>query len=142
MTAKTCSKCIENKPVSEFRKDRKYKDGYFAWCKHCHKQYARQWRLSNPEKDRAIGRRAYLKATFGISMEQYNHMFSQQNGRCAICNTHQTKLTKILGVDHNHATSQVRGLLCSFCNTAIGLLKENPVLFQSSIAYLDYWRSK
>ena len=42
-----------------------------------------------------------------------------------------------LVVDHDHETGKIRGLLCSNCNVAIGLLEEDISRMQSMIAYLE-----
>jgi len=42
-----------------------------------------------------------------------------------------------LTIDHDHATGQIRGLLCNNCNRAIGLLKDNPQTLRQAAAYLD-----
>ena len=47
-----------------------------------------------------------------ITVEEYVKMFIQQDGRCKICQRQFPSLC----VDHNHNTSQVRGLLCFGCN--------------------------
>ena len=39
-------------------------------------------------------------------------------------------------VDHNHSTGKIRALLCSNCNTAIGLLKEDIPRVERLIEYL------
>jgi hypothetical protein len=41
-----------------------------------------------------------------------------------------------LHVDHDHATGEVRGLLCFRCNVAIGHLREDKLLIADSIVYL------
>jgi hypothetical protein len=65
----------------------------------------------------------------------YNDLYKQQKGRCGICKNKQKG--KSLAVDHNHETGQVRALLCQFCNTAIGLVRENPDI---AIALAEYLR--
>lgn len=40
-------------------------------------------------------------------------------------------------VDHNHETGEVRGFLCTACNTAIGLLRDNPQIIKAAAAYLE-----
>lgn len=44
---KRCSKCRELKEVSEFRKDKKIKDGYNSWCKKCYIISHQKWRNEN-----------------------------------------------------------------------------------------------
>lgn len=80
-----------------------------------------------PEKDR--NRARLLLKKYGLSLDAWNKMFVKQEGKCAICKRHQTELNKVLCVDHNHDTKQVRKLLCMECNIAVGyyetLLKKN-----------------
>ena len=92
---------------------------------------ATQWRKDNPERFREIKRNSRLKAEFGITATQYDAMYANQNGKCAICNTQETSKSshsaapKALAVDHDHSTGKVRALLCSRCNQAVGMVKEN-----------------
>lgn len=58
-------------------------------------------------------------------------------GACELCDSELG-----LGVDHNHETKQVRGILCRNCNMALGLLEEDPVRMKNMIEYLEYWNSK
>ena len=76
------------------------------------------------------------KRLYGISITQYNELFNKQNGCCKICGKHQGILTKRLSVDHDHTNKKIRGLLCSSCNAAIGLLNENPILLANAISYI------
>lgn len=39
METKICKKCGQEKPISEFRKDSKYKDGRTNFCKSCISDY-------------------------------------------------------------------------------------------------------
>lgn len=39
-------------------------------------------------------------------------------------------------IDHDHASGRVRGLLCSHCNIAIGMLKDDPEVVDRAAAYL------
>lgn len=58
-----------------------------------------------------------------------------QGGRCAICRR-RTRL----GIDHDHTTEFVRGLLCRACNLGIGLLKNDPRRLRAAAAYLRHAR--
>lgn len=80
-----------------------------------------------------------LKSKFGITLEQYNIMFKEQLGCCAICGTHQITLNKSLAVDHNHSTGKVRKLLCPKCNMALGYTKEDIVILTNMIDYIKHF---
>lgn len=90
------------------------------------------------KEDVLRGRDRWLKRNYDILEKDYNKMFWEQDGRCAICRKHQTELKKTLSVDHNHITGKVRGLLCHNCNMAIGLFKENKNNLLCAINYLDF----
>ncbi len=80
-----------------------------------------------------------LKFLYGMSTADYDKMYQDQEARCAICGIHQSELKKALGVDHNHITDVVRGLLCSNCNTAIGKLNSDTdsTLLRRAADYID-----
>lgn len=78
------------------------------------------WRQFNPDK-----RAKVLQNKFGISTRQYNQMFDKQNGCCLLCEKHQAEFKKRFAVDHDHATGQVRGLLCMNCNCDLGKYEAN-----------------
>lgn len=80
-----------------------------------------------------------LKYFYGISLQEYNKIFENQNGCCAICGEPQ-KQQKALAVDHNHITGKIRGLLCPNCNRGIGYLKDNSHILQKAIQYLDKYQ--
>jgi hypothetical protein len=94
------------------------------------------------EAARQERRRRVLQTTFGLSLEQYEAMHESQKGLCAICHKPETAknnydaVTRKLAVDHNHSTGKIRGLLCSACNTGLGLLQDNPAVLQAAIEYL------
>ena len=93
---------------------------------------SRAWHKKNPDKVKD----KKLRYCFGITLNDYNEMFAQQNGCCLICGIHQTELKKTLHVDHNHETGKVRGLLCHNCNHGIGFFKDNPAFLTNAIDYL------
>lgn len=82
-----------------------------------------------------------LKSTYGITYTEYLRLLNKQSGVCAICQMPEQALSrtgkrKRLAVDHNHETGNVRGLLCSGCNQAIGLLQDDPSRADSLATYL------
>ena len=73
---------------------------------------------------------------YGITVDQYRIMLEVQSGLCAICRRLPTRSRKLLCVDHCHETGRVRGLLCSACNTAIGLLGDSRERLLAAADYL------
>ena len=131
---KTCSKCKVEKSFEDFGKAKDRKDGHRPYCNQCRREY----RKENID----VERNNKLRKTYGITLEEYNQMFLDQNGCCSICHGHQTIFPKALCVDHCHKTGIVRGLLCHNCNTGIGLLNDSPELMAKAIDYLKRSRSK
>lgn len=95
------------------------------------KENNRLWRQKNARRLKDTR----LRATFGISIEQYETMRLEQGGVCKICSRVPGK--KGLAVDHCHATGRIRGLLCSSCNTSLGLMRENRTAIESMVRYLQ-----
>lgn len=106
-------------------------------------QQQRDWRKRDLEKHRAYNRAYYyshldqeknkrLKNRYGITLMQYNKMFEDQSGRCAIC----VDEVKKLYVDHNHWTGKVRGLLCMNCNCLVGQYERKPDIAENLEAYV------
>ena len=129
-----------------------------AQCKSCLCIKSARWRKENPiksseswkkylaanrDKINARNRVRYttdgrwkkqLKNRFSITDVEYYEMLEKQDGRCKIC----LCVPKIkLDVDHCHKTGRIRGLLCRFCNTALGLFKDSPLLLRSAANYLE-----
>jgi len=100
------------------------------------------WR--NQEKNKlwvkSYNRNYALKNNYGISREYYDLLIKQQNNLCAICKRPETRTYKgqlrKLCVDHAHKTQKVRALLCSKCNTALGMLYEDPTILTNMINYI------
>ena len=92
------------------------------------------------QNHRAEDKHNKLMRAYGIGLEQYDELFLAQGGRCAICGKHQTELPRALAVDHNHETGEVRGLLCSKCNTSL-VIVENRELLASAMRYLQAERA-
>lgn len=64
------------------------------------------------------------KKLYGITKDEYLEMSASQNHVCKLC-LKPCQSGKRLAVDHCHTTGRIRGLLCSKCNQAIGLFKDN-----------------
>lgn len=88
--------------------------------------------LNLSPEDRGLNLR--LLKQYGISYDQYLALLAQQNGVCAICQ--KTPIKRKLGVDHDHRTGEVRGLLCGNCNTGIGHLQDSTEILEQAKNYL------
>jgi len=76
-------------------------------------------------------KRKWLKDSYGITVDQFDELKRKQNNQCLICGQ-----SKKLVVDHCHSNGHVRGLLCSNCNSGIGLLGEDVSNLKNAIKYL------
>ncbi len=93
-----------------------------------HSKKRKAWRKAN-------GRQQYLKK-YGMTVPQYEALLVAQGGVCAVCRR-SCKTGRRLAVDHCHATGRIRGLLCSNCNRAAGLLGDDPVRVAAMARYLE-----
>lgn len=115
-----CLRCLEWKDkITHFDKNPEGTSGFLECCRSC---------ISQLEKSQI---RTYH--FYGITIKQHRQMIIDQNGCCAICR----RSTNRLIIDHCHETGKVRGLLCYACNSAIGLLQEDPRTFFSAMEYLN-----
>lgn len=166
---KICKRCETAKNLSDFKKKKSGKFGITAICKSCEKKIrsseeyrskersrinantelkekrnkdSNLWKKKNKSKNFKTQKNWFLKKLYGITLEQYNLMFTSQEGKCAICERHQSILQNSLAVDHNHDNGEIRKLLCSDCNTALGLAKENPDLLIKMAEYINSYKEK
>lgn len=103
------------------------------------REYARLRRINNPEKLRAADRKSMLKHDYGITVEEYDAMSARQNGVCAICGRPQSARRGRLSIDHDHKTGSIRGLLCTNCNSALGMVNDRIDLLKEMIEYILRW---
>ena len=152
-----CTICKKRKPSS----------GFYDWsglrCKECVRVVRNRWRKNNPNKMKAqrerwrnregniekkrIRNRRWRKAQPGrhrncrITKKQYDDMLYSQNGVCVICGEPETtyRWGRIiaLAIDHNHETGEIRGLLCTKCNSGLGCFRDNANILASAISYLN-----
>jgi len=116
-------------------------------------RYQREWRnkrKDTPEwiaKQRDYNRRykakdkdRRLRQIYGVSLQQYERMHAEQDGRCAVCLRDVILHDKMTHLDHCHVTGKVRGILCHFCNTALGKFGDNTEILKRAIDYLEAHR--
>jgi len=77
----------------------------------------------------------HLKYKYGITLEDYQRLYTKQSGQCAICGVE----FPILGVDHSHESGRVRGLLCQNCNAGLGMLGGTSERVMRAAQYLTHY---
>ena len=97
---------------------------------------SKEWYFKNLEKSKIASRKFKLKK-FGITLQDYEDLLTFQASGCTICGKTITENGRLFAIDHDHKTGKVRGLLCSTCNVALGLMKDNPELLNKAIKYLS-----
>jgi hypothetical protein len=106
---KRCSHCAIDKHVSQFYKDG---DNFKTKCIDCIKARSTQKK-------------------YKIARNVYESLAKGQEYKCAICKS-ETELV----IDHCHKDGYIRGLLCSNCNKALGMFKDDIEVIESAIKYL------
>lgn len=160
---KTCTKCKTEKHYTEYRKDKRYADGYTTWCKACYLESSNKWRDSNRDRVRELDRNRHANRTpeqiakdqeyerkrslarHGLTVEEYNRILESQGNCCAICKSPEPNGKGLWHIDHDHECCDsvhscgncIRGLLCHSCNVAVGLFNDDVSLIEKAIRYLE-----
>lgn len=114
-----CSKCHTPKPEKDFYKKDRKTGRRDTTCKACRIVLSRQ-------------------RTLGVTEEDYWRMYHEQSGKCGICRRRlYSKRYKSFCVDHDHATGEIRGLLCHNCNRAIGMLRDCPTTLRRAVEWVE-----
>ena len=119
-------------------------------CKSCWNKKGRDWAEKHPEKKKEYYHSYHMKnkekereknylRNYGISIKDYEELFNEQNGKCAICGTSEIvrKKDKNFHIDHDHKLNIVRGLLCDNCNKGLGHFKDSIELLLKAKEYLE-----
>jgi len=118
--------------------------------------YTREWNAAHRPQQRATGAkrratdlvrdpqhvyRGQLLRKYGLTLDEYITRSATQRDKCAICREPESRSyrgrTAQLAVDHDHATGRIRGLLCSKCNTGLGMFRDSPESLTRAITYLE-----
>lgn len=110
INVKICPHCNQLLPSTAFTCSKRRQDGLSYYCRQC-----------------------FAARKHGLTALNIQSMRQSQNNCCAIC---CRKFDKLPCIDHDHATGDVRGLLCSRCNSALGLFVDNVESLENAIQYL------
>lgn len=155
---RVCSRCRRTLNIENFYRS---SNGFSGWCKPCTRAAAAASHAARREQRKAYSRAyyrenaksfyeynvqyrkehsekchdSYLRYYYGITREQYLAKLRSQHGQCAGC-LRPFDETLVAAVDHCHRSGVFRGLLCSFCNRALGLVKDAPDTLRNMALYV------
>ncbi|WP_285624629.1 endonuclease VII domain-containing protein [Actinoallomurus iriomotensis] len=123
-----CPQCDEIRPLSAFGSNRSKKDGLATYCRPCHNRLT----VANKVKNHGSERSYLLKYRYGLTEDEVAEIIDGQASVCLIC-----LRARSLHVDHDHATGEVRGLICFSCNGALGQFRDGPAVIREAVDYLE-----
>jgi len=80
-----------------------------------------------------------LLKKYNISAQQLSILYTEQEGRCAICADFIAfggTVSTSVAIDHDHETGQIRGLLCPRCNSLLGFARDSTIILNNAVKYL------
>ena len=133
-------------PVRRSEASKKQRRNYAAEYRRSNRERVRtnlaKWK-AKPESQAKI-RDWYYRRSYGLSAEQVAALLQEQDRKCAICGVSdpgpRTRSKHEVGrwnVDHDHATGQVRGVLCGNCNVGLGAFKDDVDVLLNAAVYLE-----
>lgn len=137
-----CRKCID--AATSYRRERlkinpqiainkkAYSKIYYYKYKIRISETKKIWRKNNPDREFASKMKKY-----GMTPTLYDEMFLSQGNSCGACSTTQPTHKHRFGIDHNHDTGEVRGILCGKCNSALGLLDDSVEKVKGLLMYIQ-----
>jgi hypothetical protein len=154
-----CSTCDRRFPDDRFVKHVNGAGGLTRRCKECAKRLHYEWRVANADHYRAYVKRwtkqyradnpkynrsaknSTFKSKYGVTIDEAERLLVRQNNQCAVCETTLDPMGTLIGnkkpcLDHCHRTGTVRGFLCNGCNTALGMMRDDPLLLERGAAYV------
>jgi hypothetical protein len=137
---KRCTECLEFKPTNDFHNAAHGLLGVTNKCKECFKErYAKdrerilakqkKYYEENPDNRGRNSFKNHIKRNYNLTLNEYDQL--AENG-CMICGT-----PHMLGIDHDHDSNEVRGVLCRSCNGGLGLFKDSIDLLLKAASYLE-----
>ena len=111
------------------------------------KETTKKWIEANREHITRQTREYKFNKKYGINVDRYLLMIKQQGNICVCCEKKFESVFKEAGkrspcIDHCHKSGEIRQLLCSNCNTALGLVKESKKTLNNMLNYITQHNEK
>ena len=123
--------------------------GLASTCKACRSIYAKsthskivqkkgyaKWAKNKKTHITESARVRLLKRKFNLTHREYEQLYQNQNGLCAVCGESEMVDGRHLAVDHDHETEKIRGLLCGRCNLMLGRIENNMEITLKMLKYI------
>lgn len=111
-------------------------------CRTCRNMRARAAQKAERKRNPLGVRNREFRRKYGISLAEKEERLARQGGRCEACRTAAPKgRYGNWCMDHNHKTGALRGVLCSPCNTVLGMCEEDPERLSGLIKYLEKYNA-
>ena len=129
--SRSCGCVRSEKTISRNIRSRKFPDSKAA---------SRHYHLTHRDELNRRSRERSIRYTFGITVEQYEKLLSDQGFKCAICKRDLPRSISNRNrkaLDHDHKTGKIRDFLCAPCNMAIGQMSESSQRLRAAADYLE-----
>lgn len=144
---RVCVRCKKAKSWDEFSKDISGYNQKNCACKECRNTKSREIYKENPAVRRSGGikvRQDVVKKKYGITYAHVVRTLEKQHGLCANRACGREISLEVRGtqsnravIDHNHKTGKFRALLCTSCNTSLGILETKKNIALGLMEYLS-----
>lgn len=107
---------------------------------------ARAWRERKLAEDPSFDRDYAYRRKYSMSLDEVRTQIAQQGGHCGTCEfVLDPEMAKdpdtgrvLWGVDHDHDSGDVRGILCHDCNNGLKHFRDRPDVLRRAAEYLEH----
>jgi len=117
-----CTACEKLKPIQEFYKRKEVRHNRRTHCKECSSLFERRRHI----RRKCVG----LK----IPDPEIKRIAELKEIACKICGD----IVEKFHIDHCHESGKFRDLLCSNCNSGLGLFHDNPNSLRKAAEYIEH----
>ena len=145
LVAKTCTRCEEIKPTSDFAPAKAQKDGLFSSCRDCASAYQKDYHTSGPLNPQLGKKVKYTDRTDQQIQEILSSRYPDGLKKCSTCGTEKT-LDEFY---QNKSNASVVASMCIECTKGYAtsrtqkLVEEDPDYYKKTYQkYKDIWKDR
>ena len=106
-------------------------------AQHAEREAIRRAEMTVEDKAQAV-RRHQLAGRYNLTQGEWDLIWEAQGFACATCGRKPSPYAKRrYHTDHRHSDGLVRGILCRFCNQALGNVKDSVAVLAALQHYLE-----